>query len=356
MGVAEASADGGPADAASDAPSPACVARAAALQKGLDGAHGKTTNAVLAIRDPACGAMFVTSGPGHVDATKLHRIGSVTKTYVAAVILGLVNAGKLSLDGDFLSQWVTTIPNAATITVRQLLSHTGGVFSYTADTAFESAVAANPTMVWAPADIVAVAARNTPYFAPGQGWTYSNTDYILLGIIAEAVTGAKIGALVRQMVLTKAGLGATFFDGEEPIVGELAEGLGTAGQDETHYADPSYAWAAGAIAATPGDVALWMEQVGNGTFYDAATQAELTTPAPMSSMSGAAYGLGIILFDASITAGGGPAIGHDGAIPGYGTQAFYFTEKKTTLVSIVDSDADDPNNVSLAALTVLFGG
>jgi len=334
--------------------SPACTTRLAALQKGVDGAHGAATNAVLSLRDPTCGDMFVSSGPGKVTASELHRIGSVTKTYVAAVILGLVNEGKLSLDADFLSTWVTTIPNGSTITIRQLLSHTSGVFNYTDDTTFESEVTMDPTKVWAPSELVAVAARNTPYFAPGQGWTYSNTDYILLGIIAEAVTSGKIGALVRQDVLTKVGLNATFFAGEEPVQGTLALGLSTTGANETNFADPSYAWAAGAIVATPGDVALWIERVGSGAFYDAKTQAELVTPAAMSDQDGFAYGLGVFLIDPSVTGGAGPGIGHSGDIPGYHTQAFYFPNEKTTIVSICDSDADDTNNLTAVALEVLF--
>ena len=147
---------------------------------------------------------------------------------------------------------------------------------------------------------------------------------------------------------------ATFFAGEEPVVGTLAKGRDTAGTDVTNYADPSYAWAAGAMVATPGDVALWIEQLGAGSFYDAATQALVTTPAAMSSQNGGSYGLGIEMLDASIT-GIGPAFGHGGDIAGYHTQAFYFPEKKTTIVAIVDSDADNPNNVSLVALSVLFG-
>jgi D-alanyl-D-alanine carboxypeptidase len=191
----DASVEDGPVDANADAleaSSPACTARFKALQKGMIGAHGAKTNAVLALRDPTCGSMFVSSGPGNVTASELQRVGSVTKTYVTGVILGLVNQGLLSLDKDVLSKWVTTIPNAASITIRELLSHTGGVYNYTDDTTWEAAVAADPTKVWAPSDLVAVAARNTPYFAPGQGWTYSNTDFILLGIIAEAVTNGKV--------------------------------------------------------------------------------------------------------------------------------------------------------------------
>jgi D-alanyl-D-alanine carboxypeptidase len=98
---------------------------------------------------------------------------------------------------------------------------------------------------------------------------------------------------------------------------------------------------------------MWIEKVGSGTFYDAAQQKELLTTVP-TGMANLDYGLGIIVFGAAITAGAGIGIGHDGDIPGYHTQAFHFPDKKTTLVAIVDSDAESANDVSLAALQVLF--
>lgn len=327
----------------------ACKAENAALQAGLDKAHAKDTDAVLAVRNPSCGARTLTSGPSKIDAGRLHRIGSVTKTYVAAVVLGLVHDGALALD-DKLSKWVTGVPNGDAITIRHLLTHTSGLFNYTNDKTFQKTPF---TKKWTPQELVDVATKNPPYFEPGTSWTYSNTNFILLGMIAEKAANAKIGALVRTRVLEKAGLSATFFDGEEPMKGTLAPGLDSLGRDVTTQMDPSWAWAAGAIAATPDDVAKWIEALGSGTFHDPATQKELLTPVKTDQRS-IDYGLGVMLFNRSITAGAGPGIGHGGDIPGFHTQAFYFPEKQTTVVAIVDSDAEDPNDVSIEALQVLF--
>lgn len=327
----------------------ACKAEDSALQAGLDKAHAKDTDAVLAVKTPSCGARTLTSGPSKIDAAKLHRIGSVTKTYVAAVVLGLAHDGALSLD-DKLSKWVTDVPNGDGITVRQLLNHTSGLFNYTNDTSFQKT---GMTRKWTPRELVDVAVKNPPYFEPGSGWTYSNTNFVLLGMIAEKAGNAKIGALVRTRVLAKAGLTATFFDGEEPVQGAMAPAQDSRGGDATVVADPSWAWAAGAIVATPNDVVTWIEKLGSGTFHDPATQQALLVPVKTDSRN-IDYGLGVMLFGRAVTAGGGPGIGHGGDIPGYHTQAFYFPEKQTTIVSIVDSDAEDPNEVSLEALKVLF--
>jgi D-alanyl-D-alanine carboxypeptidase len=340
--------DPGPGPAPAMAPT-ACDLENTALQKGLDGAHAKTTGAVLAIRNPTCGARTLVSGPTKIDATSLHRIGSVTKTFTASVILSLVKEGTLGLD-DKVSKWVTGVTGGDGITLRQLLDHSSGLFNYTDDTAFQKTA---PDHVFTPRELVDIGLRNPVYFAPGSSWHYSNTNFILLGMVAEAAGQAKIGVLVRTRVLDKAGLTSTFFDGEETIGGKLAPAQSAQGKDFTTILDPSWAWAAGAIVATPGDVALWIEKVGSGTFYDAPIQKELLTTVHTDSPE-LGYGLGIMVFDPSITAGAGIGIGHDGSIPGYQTQSFHFPDKKTTLVSIVDSDGDSPNDVSLAALNVLF--
>jgi D-alanyl-D-alanine carboxypeptidase len=341
--------DPAPAPSPTPAAPTACDLENAALQKGLDGAHAKTTEAVLAVRNVACGARTLVSGPSKADAKSLHRVGSVTKTFTAAVILSLEKDGVLGLD-DKLSKWVPDVTGGDGITLRQLLDHQSGLFNYTDDTAFEKTA---PTTVYTPRQLVDVSLRNPVYFPPGTSWHYSNTNFILLGLVAEAAGQAKLGVLIRTRVLEKAGLTATFFDGEEALGGTLAPAQNAKGGDATKVIDPSWAWAAGSIVATPGDLAIWIEKLGSGTFYDAAQQKELLTTVP-TGMANLDYGLGIIVFGAAITAGAGIGIGHDGDIPGYHTQAFHFPDKKTTLVAIVDSDAESANDVSLAALKVLF--
>jgi D-alanyl-D-alanine carboxypeptidase len=307
------------------------------------------TDAVLAVKSPSCGRRILTSGPSKLDATELHRIGSVTKTYVAAVVLRLAKEGTLSLN-DKLSKYVTGVANGDQITVRQLLNHTSGVFNYTEDPAFMDDVVAGKTMT--PKMLLDTAAKHEPYFKPGAGWHYSNTNFVLLGLIAEQTGQAKIGELVRKRVFEKAGLKQTYFDGEEPVQGILAVGRSAKGKDVSYIGDPSWAWAAGAMTATPGDVVSWIEQLGNGTFHDADTQRELMTTVKTTDKS---FGCGLGIFSAALAKSVPAAFGHGGDIMGYHTTAYYVPEKRTTIVAIVDSDTENPNDVSAVALRVLFG-
>lgn len=328
----------------------ACAAESAKLQAGLDKARDADTDAVMAVKNTACGLRVLTSGPAKLAGKELHRIGSVTKTYVAAVVVSLAHDGALGLD-DAVSKWVTNVPDGDAITVRQLLQHTSGLFNYTEDKPFVSK-AVTKDHLWAPRELLDVSFAHPPDFAPGQGWHYSNTNYVMLGLVAEAAGKAKIGALVRSRVLAPIGATATFFDGEEPMAGVLALGVDARGND-MRTIGPSWAWAAGAMVAAPADVALWIEKLCNGTFHDAASQKEVFTSVATDDKS-MRYGLGLMVLDARETGGAGTGYGHGGDTPGYHTQAFHFPATKTTIVSIVDSDAASANDVTAAALGVLF--
>jgi D-alanyl-D-alanine carboxypeptidase len=327
----------------------ACDAQTTALRAALAKAHDADTDAVLAVKN-ACGVRVLTDGPSKLDGTELQRIGSVTKTYVAAVILTLVREGALGLD-DAVSKWVENIPGGDGITVRELLRHTSGLFNYTDDKTFVShAITKDGT--WTPRQLVDVAIAHPPYFEPGKDWRYSNTNYVLLGMIAEAAGKAKIGALVRSRVLEPVGATATFFDGEEPVSGKLAVGLDTLGRD-MRVVGPSWAWAAGAMVAAPGDLVTWIEKLGSGAFYDATQEAEVKQTVATDTLT-LGYGLGLMVLSARATAGAGTGYGHGGDTPGYHTQAFYFPASKTTIVAIVDRDGATANDISAAALGVLF--
>jgi D-alanyl-D-alanine carboxypeptidase len=328
----------------------ACAAETARLQAGLDKARDPNTDAVLALQNPGCGLRVLTSGPSKQSGKELHRIGSVTKSYVAAVVVTLAHEGALGLD-DAVTKWVANVPNGDAITVRQLLNHTSGLFNYTEDKPFRSH-AVTKDHLWAPRDLLDVSFAHPPDFAPGQGWHYSNTNYVMLGLVAEAAGKPKIGALVRTRVLAPIGATATFFDGEEPLPGALALGVDALGRD-MRVVGPSWAWAAGAMVATPADVVLWIDKLGSGAFHDAGSQKEVFTTVATDEKA-MRYGLGLMVLDAMATGGAGTGYGHAGDTPGYHTQAFYFPKSKTTIVSIVDSDVAPANDVTAAALKVLF--
>jgi D-alanyl-D-alanine carboxypeptidase len=110
------------------------------------------------------------------------RVGSITKTFVATVVLQLVGEGKLRLT-DSVERWLPgLVPNGSAISVRQLLNHTSGLFSYDEDREFLAATDRDPLREWTPRELVAIATAHKPHFAPGAGWPYSGTGYIVLGL------------------------------------------------------------------------------------------------------------------------------------------------------------------------------
>src|SRR5262249_52370998 len=146
------------------------------LQAAVDSTR-RSPAAAVAIATPQC-MVTVVSGQA-VAADSLFRIGSETKMYIAATILSLAHDGKISL-GDTLDRWTLPVPNGSGITVRQLLNHTSGIYNYTEDPGFQDPATRQTEQ--RPEALVALATQHPPYFAPGTGWRYSNTNYILLGM------------------------------------------------------------------------------------------------------------------------------------------------------------------------------
>jgi D-alanyl-D-alanine carboxypeptidase len=299
---------------------------------------------VAAVITPDCGlwtAAAGTAGDGKpLTCEHLVRAGSVTKTYVSATILSLVTGGSFGLD-DTLDNWVPEFPDAERITVRQLLDHTSGIFDYTSDEDFLAQILADPTRAYSPAELVAVATAHPPYFAPGEDWYYSNTNYILLGMIIEAETGEPAAAAIRSRLLDPLSLQHTFLDGDEPMQGALAHGFDRNGEDVTFALHPSAAWTAGAVAATAGDLAEWALALYGGDVVAPALRDDMLDLIDVSQLiPGASYGLGVTVFDASVV--GTPLIGHGGAIPGFFSEMYYLPDHDSVIVVAVTSEEADP--------------
>jgi D-alanyl-D-alanine carboxypeptidase len=339
--------------APADAGDPACAAEATAIQAGLDAevARQKVQHATIGLETPRCGVrVFFGRGAGATAAVtddSLWRIGSVTKTFVSAVILALAADGKLGLD-DAVEGYVPGYPNAPAMTVRQLLDHTSGAYNYTTATAFADALRDAPLAVRTPADLLAFASAQAPTFAPGADWSYSNTNYVMLGMVAEKAGGKPIAELVRSLATSKAGLTHTFLDGAEPVTGDLVPGT-QSGVDVTRAFHPSVAWAAGAIVSTPRELLTWIHALyGTDRVLSPASKKQLFTFVPKGG-----YGLGVSQIPAGATLGNGAGVGHGGSIFGYQTQAFWFEQTKTGLVAIVADTGGDPNALSVVALQAI---
>ncbi len=318
---------------------------AAALQPAVDGAR-TSPNAVVAVATPDCASVVVASGaPTTGSGDSLWRLASITKTYVSATVLALVKAGKLTLD-DPLAQWVPNVPNTTGVTVRMMLNHTSGIFNFNDDPAFDRKTA------WTPQQLMQMGTSHPMYFAAGTGFHYSNTDYVLLGLVSEAAGGTgNISPLLHTEAIDKAQLHSTFFSGEESPSGTPAHGFDS-GSDITDV-DLSYAtWTAGSMVATPADAVKWVRELYATSDVLDASQRSLLTTNPAAWSPGVHYGLGVTIWDTFYK--GEPAIGHLGDTTGFHAWALWLPNRQIAFVAVVNEEKASVDPVGHAALDVLL--
>jgi D-alanyl-D-alanine carboxypeptidase len=248
-----------------------------------------------------------------------YRAGSVTKPLVATVVLQLVAEGRLSLS-DTVERWLPGIlPYGAQVTIRQLLGHTGGVPDYVVEPLVQLYTSPQGRFrAWRPRELVALVADQPPLFPPGTAWSYSNTGYVLAGLIVEAATGNRLGKELDRRILRRLGLRGTFFPVNRPdIPGRSARGYSLPlGQEEGPLLDftvynPSLAWAAGNLTSDLGDLARFFRALLGGRLLPPRLLGEMTTP--VDTGEGIGYGLGLVVIETPASR----LIGHDGAIPGF---------------------------------------
>jgi D-alanyl-D-alanine carboxypeptidase len=255
------------------------------------------------------------------------RVGSITKTFVATVVLQLIAEGALGL-GDTVERWLPgLVPNGRAITLRHLLNHTNGIYNYTDDPALFRSLVRNRLGVLTPAQLVAVATKHRPLFEPGTDWSYSNTGYILLGLVIEQATATPLEQQLRRRIFEPLGLTRTSFPAAPTLPPPFAHGYLPRGNgliptpggkpvDVTVWS-PSWAWAAGALVSTAGDLARFYRALLGGELLRPEQLREMKTTVPIQDGS-AGYGLGL----ASVPADCGTAYGHDGGVPGYTSIAY----------------------------------
>ena len=141
-----------------------------------------------------------------------HRIGSVTKTFTATLLLKAADKGLLSLD-DTIDQYVKGVPNGDEITLRQMSDMTSGIASYTEDKQWVNEWLSDPTRVWKPEELAQIGIKESTLFDPGTGWFYTNTNYVLLGLVLKQLTGKPIGQLYSEWIIKPLHLKETSFPG-----------------------------------------------------------------------------------------------------------------------------------------------
>jgi D-alanyl-D-alanine carboxypeptidase len=319
--------------------------RTSELQRALDQVVAAGVPGAVVLARQGNHTTLLASGYGNLKQKTLlrtsdrFRVGSITKTFVATVVLQLVSEGKLGLDDTVEQRLPGVIPNGKAITVRQLLNMTSGLYDYLNDgdtTVDDKLLAGELTYRWSPVELIAIANKHEPRFPPGSAWEYCSTCYVLLGLIVEKTTGHKLGAELKQRIFVPAGLNATSFDTEPKISGQHAHGyelLGKPPLADVSVLSPSHGWAAGALVSNASDLARFYRALYRGQLVSPALVKQMQTTVPMAPrLTSSGYGLGLFKLPMRC----GTAFGHPGAIPGFLADAWSSKDGSREAVLLVN--------------------
>ncbi|MGW5345872.1 serine hydrolase [Streptomyces sp. HUAS TT3] len=335
----------------------------AAVQRALDDAVAKGgAPGIVAEVSDGPGGWFGSAGASDTATgqkrrqSEQFRIGSATKAFTAAVVLRLVAEGRLGLD-DTVEQWLPGLVagsgyDGREITLRQLLNHTSGVFNYGNDAEFfKKGVGAewfrNRYATYTPEQLVRIGLAHPPLFAPGEAFLYSNTNYVLAAMIVEKATGRDFGAELDRLVLRPLKLDRTYLPGTGPTLrGPHPRHYSTLFSSDTQPAihdatemNQSFAWAAGGIVSTTGDLQRFFGALLGGRLLPAEQQREMFTTVetrgPVPWIPDTRYGLGV--FSQTLPCGA-TVWGNAGATYGSWTYTMGSRDGKHLLTSQVNGD------------------
>ena len=318
--------------------------------------------AVVLLRTPQ-GEFTVSYGTTLLGATSppaadTHfRIASNTKTMTAAVIVLLAQEGKLSLN-DPVSKYVPGVPNGDNITITELLNMRSGLYDYTSDPIISKTIDTDPAKVWTPAEVLAIAFAHPPNFSPGKQYEYNNTNYALLGLVAEKVDGKPLAQIMHDrwfgplnMQHTELpfstvntipkpyshgylyGSSSVALVGEPPYSPEVqaAARAGTLPPKDYTDVNHSFAMAAGGVISTANDLAIWIKALVGGKVHNADYQRrwfDSLQPEDPSKPNGQKYGYGIV----QLSWGPNTIYFHGGETPGYNSKISYDLANDVTLI------------------------
>ncbi|QTG82010.1 beta-lactamase family protein [Arthrobacter crystallopoietes] len=280
------------------------------------------------------------------------RIGSITKTWTGTVILQLVQEGKLKLD-DPVSKYRDDVPNGENITIEQLLNMRSGLYNYSESYELNLALDETPERVWTPEELLDIALPLPVYFPPGEGYHYSNTNTVLLGLIAEELDGKPLAEIVQDRILEPLDLTESTFPPSDstPIPSPHPRGYmfmnnvmtiastklpadliaqaqeGTLEPQDVTDENASWTWAAGQGTSTAGDLADWAEALAGGGILNEEmqkTRLDSLQPVNPDDPNSLLYGLAIAKF--------GELYGHTGELPGFNSFAGHDPGNDLTLV------------------------
>jgi D-alanyl-D-alanine carboxypeptidase len=281
------------------------------------------------------------AGKVRLESCNITRTGSTVKTFTAVTVLMLAEDGLLSLDdkiekylpGDLLDK----LSNARESTIRQLLNHSSGIYNYIQSLKFQTASVNDLTRVWHPFDLLEFAYNKPANFKCGEDVQYSNTNYILLGMIIEKVTGEPFYQAFKTRIFEPLHLESTQFAAEDPVPENIIRGYidfysNLQLMESTHYSGWDYYTADGGLISNVHDLSVFMRALFNGKLISEKSLQEMLTwqtpKEPDPDFYPLFYGLGIFKMETPY----GIAYHHSGDAIGYYATMIYFEESKTILV------------------------
>ena len=268
-----------------------------------------------------------------------YRIGSITKTFTATMIMQLVEEKKLALD-THLDRYFPNIPNASQITIEMMLRHRSGIYNFTDAEAYWK----SNTQPRTRAEMLAIFEKHTPAFAPDSQSTYSNTGYILLGYMIEDITRKSYEANLQERILVPVGMKKTRYGGKIDPLRRDAHSYSQGRRWEKHFeSDLSQIAAAGAIVSTPGNVTAFMNALFEGKLVSRESLRNMT-----DIVDGFGIGLARIPFFQHM------GYGHTGGIDGFHSLVAYFPDDSLT-AAVFSNGVDYPlNDIVIALLSSYY--
>ncbi len=274
--------------------------------------------------------------------TKL-RIGSMTKQFTAAAILLLEERGKLKTD-DLIKTYLPDAPASwDKITIQNLLTHTSGLPNYTAQPGFRTLM----TQAATPAQIIALFRDRPLEFAPGSNWAYSNSNYFLLGLIIEKVSGQAYADFLRTNIWAPLHMDNTGYDLSAPLLPRRAHGYawGPQGLENASYADMSTPFSAGAMYSTTHDLLTWENALFGGKVLSAASLKKMTAPYK------AGYGYGLFIYAED----GRAAIEHGGNINGFNSDMAHYPDDDVNIIVLDNIEGGTASTLHSSLLRLAHG-
>lgn len=275
------------------------------------------------------------------------RVGSTVKMYTATIILKMVEEGKLDLDdkiADYLQgDMIDKIENADIATIRQLLQHSGGLYNYIQNLKFQTASLNDLIKEWKPDELLEYAYHQKAEFTPGDDVKYSNTGYILLGLLIEKIEGKPFYSVFEEKIFNPLNLSLTQFAAQDPVPNGISRGYidlysNLQVIESTYFSGWDYYTADGGLISNPYDMSVFFRALMSGQIIDSNSLNEMLTWETPKEDDPAffpiAYGLGIFKIETPY----GIAYMHSGDAIGYYANMLYFPSDSSTVVYAVNSN------------------